>query len=63
MVPLLAREAVLERFRRKGRLSGFLARVPLHVIVARGMALRGAAHLALSGDGLTAERVSAGTAD
>jgi len=50
---------VLERFRRKGRLSGFLARVPLHVIVARGMALRGAAHLALSGDAPATESVSA----
>jgi glucokinase len=48
ILPLLERESFLERFRAKGRLAGVAERMPLHVIVARGTALRGAAHVALT---------------
>lgn len=48
VLPLLERASFVERFRRKGRASELVARMPLHVIVARGTALRGAAHVALT---------------
>jgi glucokinase len=47
VLPLLQRQDFLERFRQKDRTAELMARVPLHVIVARGVALRGAACLAL----------------
>jgi glucokinase len=46
VLPLLERPSFIERFRRKGRMSEFVGRIPLHVIVARGTALRGAAYVA-----------------
>jgi glucokinase len=46
ILPLLERASFVERFRRKDRMSELVAKIPLHVIVARGVALRGAAHLA-----------------
>jgi glucokinase len=49
MLPLLERPSFLERFRSKGRMSDFVAQMPLHVIVARGTALRGAAYMAMEG--------------
>ena len=49
VLPLLERATFLERFRRRDRMDELVGRVPLHVIVARGVALRGAAHVALSG--------------
>ena len=49
ILPLLDRASVLERFRAKGRMLEFAARIPLHVIVARGVALRGAMHIAMHG--------------
>ena len=48
VLPLLERPSFIERFCAKGRVSDFVARIPLHVIVARGVALRGAAHVAMS---------------
>ena len=50
ILPLLERPSFLERFRQKGRMSDVVEQIPLHVIVARGAALRGAAYLALAGD-------------
>ncbi len=47
VLPLLERAGFVERFRQKDRMSDLVARVPLHVIVARGVALSGAAHVAL----------------
>jgi glucokinase len=47
----LTTDAALARFRRKGRLSPFVARVPLHVIVQPDAALLGAASWALSETG------------
>lgn len=47
MLPVLKRPAFIERFRRKGRLSFLLERVPVHVIVRPNVALLGAAHYAL----------------
>jgi glucokinase len=44
----LATTDVLERFRRKGRLSPVLERIPLHVVTQPNVALLGAAHHALS---------------
>ncbi len=49
ILPLLERSSVLQRYRAKGRMSDFVARIPLHVIVARGVALRGAMHVAMHG--------------
>jgi glucokinase len=49
ILPLLERAIVLERYRAKGRMSDFVARIPLHVIVARGVALQGAMHVAMHG--------------
>jgi glucokinase len=49
ILPLLQRANILERYRAKGRMSDFVARIPLHVIVARGVALRGAMHVAMHG--------------
>jgi glucokinase len=49
ILPLLERESFLERFRDKDRMADLIGRIPLHVIVARGVALRGAAHVALVG--------------
>jgi glucokinase len=46
VLPLLERPSFVERFRRKGRMTEFGGSIPLHVIVARGTALRGAAHVA-----------------
>jgi glucokinase len=50
VLPLLERRDVLERYLRKGRMSEFVARTPLYVIVGRGTALRGAAHVAVAGE-------------
>jgi glucokinase len=50
VLPLLERREVLERYVGKGRMSDFVARTPLHVIVGRGTALRGAAHVAVAGE-------------
>jgi glucokinase len=47
VLPLLERASFVERFRDKDRMADLLARIPLHVIVARGVALSGAAHVAL----------------
>jgi glucokinase len=47
VLPLLERPGFLERFRRRDRMDDLVGRIPLHVIVARGLALRGAAHAAL----------------
>jgi glucokinase len=47
MLPLLERESFVERFRQKDRMADLLAQIPLQVIVARGVALSGAAHVAL----------------
>lgn len=50
---------VLERFRRKGRLSSLLERIPLHVVTQRKVALLGAAHYALStADAMSERRAS-----
>jgi len=48
ILPLLERASFVERFRQKGRASDLVAKMPLHVIVARGTALRGAAYVALT---------------
>ncbi|MFN2564688.1 MAG: glucokinase [Gemmatimonadaceae bacterium] len=48
VLPLLEREHFLESFRSKDRMAALLAEIPLHVIVARGVALRGAAYVALT---------------
>jgi glucokinase len=48
VLPLLERPSFLERFRRRDRMDDLVGRVPLHVIVARGVALRGAAHVAMA---------------
>jgi glucokinase len=50
ILPLLERPSFIERFRRKDRMEDLVARVPLHVIVARGVALNGAAEVALRGN-------------
>jgi glucokinase len=50
ILPLLQRESFLERFRQKDRMADLIAQVPLHVIVARGVALSGAACVALAGE-------------
>jgi glucokinase len=47
ILPLLERPSFVERFRRKGRMSDFVGQMPLHVIAARGTALRGAAYVAM----------------
>jgi glucokinase len=52
VLPLIERPTFVERFRHKGRASDLVARLPLHVIVARGTALRGAAYVALMDGGL-----------
>jgi glucokinase len=49
ILPLLERASFVEQFRQKDRMADLLGRIPLHVIVARGVALRGAAYLAMSG--------------
>jgi glucokinase len=46
ILPLLMQEHFVERFCNKDRMADLLSRVPLHVIVARGVALRGAAFVA-----------------
>jgi glucokinase len=48
ILPLLQRESFVERFRQKDRMAHLLAEIPLHVIVARGVALSGAAYVALA---------------
>ena len=48
MLAALATTAVLERFRRKGRLTPVLERTPLHVVTQPNIALLGAAYHALS---------------
>jgi glucokinase len=48
VLPLLERPSFLERFRRRDRMEDLVGRVPLHVIVARGVALRGAVHVAMT---------------
>jgi glucokinase len=47
ILPLLERQSFVERFRDKDRMADLLARIPLHVIVARGVALSGAAYVAI----------------
>lgn len=47
MLPVLMRPGFMERFRRKGRLSFLLERVPVHVTLWPNVALLGAAHHAL----------------
>lgn len=47
-LPLLERESFIERFRQKDRMADLLVGIPLHVIVARGVALSGAAYVALT---------------
>lgn len=47
MLQLLERESFVERFRQKDRMADLLSLIPLHVIVARGVALRGAAYVAI----------------
>jgi glucokinase len=48
VLPLLERESFVVRFREKDRMAELLVRIPLHVIVARGVALSGAACVALA---------------
>jgi glucokinase len=48
LLPILKQPAFTEIFRSKGRLGELLARVPLHVILQRETALRGAIHYALT---------------
>jgi glucokinase len=48
ILPLLERPSFVERFRQKDRMADLIAQIPLHVIVARGVALRGAAHVAVA---------------
>ena len=48
ILPLLERASFVEQFRDKDRMADLLVQIPLHVIVARGVALRGAAHVALT---------------
>jgi glucokinase len=48
ILPLLERESFVERFRRKDRMADLVAQIPLHVIVARGVALSGATYVALA---------------
>jgi glucokinase len=48
ILPVLAKDAVLRRFRAKGRFTDFLASVPVHVLVRSGTALLGAARYALT---------------
>jgi glucokinase len=47
ILPILERPGVIDRFRRKDRMSTLLSQVPLHVIVARRVPLLGAAYAAL----------------
>jgi glucokinase len=47
ILPLLERASFVERFRAKDRMADLLVGIPLHVIVARGVALSGAAYVAL----------------
>jgi glucokinase len=47
ILPLLERESFVGRFRDKDRMADLVAQIPLHVVVARGVALHGAAHVAL----------------
>ena len=49
ILPALQHERFMESFRRKGRLSALLARVPVHVIINPKAALLGAAHHGLEG--------------
>lgn len=47
VLSLLERRSFTERFRRRDRMDDLVSRIPLHVIVVRGAALRGAAYAAL----------------
>jgi glucokinase len=47
ILPVLQRQSIVERFRQKDRMAELIGRIPLQVIVARGVALRGAAYVAL----------------
>jgi glucokinase len=53
ILPLLERASFVERFRDKDRMADLLVQIPLHVIVARGVALSGAAYVALSENAAT----------
>lgn len=46
LLSILNRSAFLERFRRKGRLTPLLSRIPLHVLMRPNVALLGAFHYA-----------------
>jgi glucokinase len=48
ILPLLERESFIDRFSQKDRMADLLIRIPLHVIVARGVALSGAGYVALA---------------
>jgi glucokinase len=45
ILPLLERGSFMESFTDKGRMSGLLSRIPVHVILNRNAALLGAAYL------------------
>ena len=47
LLPILERRDFIERFRRKGRMSALLQRIPVRVIVRPNVALLGAAHYAM----------------
>jgi glucokinase len=49
ILPALEQERFMEAFRRKGRMSGLLARMPVHVILNPKVALLGAARHGLGG--------------
>jgi glucokinase len=49
ILPALEQDRFMEAFRRKGRMSGLLARVPVHVILNPKVALLGAACHGLGG--------------
>jgi glucokinase len=51
ILPLIERASFVERFVQKDRMAELLGGIPLHVIVARGVALRGAACVALADAG------------
>lgn len=48
VLPVLEEPSFLDAFRRKGRFSRFLERIPLHVVLSSRAALRGAVELALT---------------
>ena len=52
LLPVLRQPAFREAYLAKGKLSGFVAKIPVVALLDDRAALRGAAHIALRGDGI-----------